>query len=158
MPDTFDSAAPNADRGGLEPVNRDWFFLPIRAFRRKRMSRFLTEFKLNSSTRKLDVGGTDDYWELAGCTGEVILLNVQAAVETPRSANLRYVAGGGRTLPHADGSFDIGFSQTRSSSTRRDEGAFSGLRDPPRAVRRADEGLHHCATPALVVAVRAVGS
>jgi hypothetical protein len=80
-------------------------------FRRRRMQRFVREFRIGATTRILDVGGTPDCWELIEERPRVVLLNTPRTKDEQRGA-ASWVAGDGRALPFADGSFDIVFSNS----------------------------------------------
>lgn len=80
-------------------------------FRRRRMQRFLREFRVTSETRILDIGGTPDCWDLIDERPRLVLLNTPRAKEELRGA-ASWVAGDGRALPFADGAFDIVFSNS----------------------------------------------
>jgi hypothetical protein len=80
-------------------------------FRRRRMQRFVREFRIDSTTRILDVGGTPDCWELIAERPRVVLLNTPRTKDEQRGA-ASWVAGDGRALPFADGAFDIVFSNS----------------------------------------------
>jgi SAM-dependent methyltransferase len=80
-------------------------------FRRRRMQRFVREFRIDASTRILDVGGTPDCWELIEERPQVVLLNTPRTKDEQRGAAF-WVAGDGRALPFADASFDIVFSNS----------------------------------------------
>lgn len=76
------------------------------------MRRFLSEFEPTSSTRILDVGGTDKNWVIANYAGDVVLLNLEIPRSAKRSSNFEYAAGDARDLPYPDGAFDIAFSNS----------------------------------------------
>ena len=80
-------------------------------FRRRRMQRFLREFKITAETRILDIGGTPECWELIAERPRLTLLNTPRAKDDLRGA-ASWVAGDGRALPFRDGSFDIVFSNS----------------------------------------------
>jgi ubiquinone/menaquinone biosynthesis C-methylase UbiE len=80
-------------------------------FRRRRMQRFVREFRIAPETRILDIGGTPDCWELIEERPRLVLLNTPRAKEELRGA-ASWVAGDGRALPFADGAFDIVFSNS----------------------------------------------
>ncbi len=80
-------------------------------FRRRRMRRFLREFRITSETRILDIGGTPDCWELIDGRPQVTLLNTPRAKDDMRGS-ASWVGGDGRALPFRDGSFDIVFSNS----------------------------------------------
>ncbi len=80
-------------------------------FRRRRMRRFLREFRITSETRILDIGGTPDCWELIDERPQVTLLNTPRAKGDLRGA-ASWVAGDGRALPFRNGAFDIVFSNS----------------------------------------------
>lgn len=83
--------------------------LPL-GFRRRRMRRFEQLLHLEAGTRVLDVGGTPMNWDLASIRPRVTLVNMPRAREDAGSTNL--VAADGRSLPFADHSFDVVFSNS----------------------------------------------
>ena len=82
-----------------------------RRFRRRRMRRFLREFRVTSETSVLDIGGTPDCWELIDERPRLVLLNTPRAKDDLSGA-ASWVAGDGRALPFRDASFDIVFSNS----------------------------------------------
>lgn len=81
-----------------------------RRFRRRRIARFVREFRVTAETRVLDVGGTPDTWRLSPVQPRLVLLNMPRARGDLGSA--QWVAGDGRALPFRDGAFDIVFSNS----------------------------------------------
>ena len=84
-----------------------------RAFRRRRLARFLQAFEITAETRIVDVGGGSD-WDWSGFTGvtpRITLLNLD--VEDGESGRTRYVRGDAcRMHQFADDEFDIAFSNS----------------------------------------------
>ena len=75
------------------------------------MRRLLAYFPIDPQWRVLDVGGTVDIWELSSVRPKLVLLNTPRATEaTP--AGVRIVMADGLSLPFADGSFDLVFSNS----------------------------------------------
>ena len=92
------------------PRNRI-FHNAILFFRRSRMRRFLAAFPISPATTILDVGGTPLNWELLEIRPRVTLLNHPGSHDaTP--GDFSVVEGDGRSLPFADASFDIVFSNS----------------------------------------------
>lgn len=92
-----------------------------RLFRRRRMQTFVRHFRLSSDTRLLDIGGTPYNWHLlpAGAPRpRTTFLNVYApppeASENAAGASQQpaWVVGDGATLPFADQSFAIVYSNS----------------------------------------------
>ena len=82
-----------------------------RRFRRRRMQRFLREFGVGPETRVLDVGGTPGDWNTAVPRPRVVLLNMPRAA-ADLAAAAQWVAADGRSLPFADRSFDVAYSNS----------------------------------------------
>ncbi|MDF7799791.1 class I SAM-dependent methyltransferase [Pontiellaceae bacterium B1224] len=78
--------------------------------RRKRMQRFLSYFKLNATTRILDVGGSGDWnWKSFGVNAEVTTVNLNP----PKPGQLNYVQGSACDMHmFSDGEFDLVFSNS----------------------------------------------
>lgn len=82
-------------------------------FRRRRVRRFEAAFRPTEQTRVLDVGGTPGHWELTASRPRVTLLNVAPpAGARALPERFRVVTGSGTHLPHPDGAFDVGFSNS----------------------------------------------
>ena len=75
------------------------------------MERFVAEFGVSAETRILDVGGAADCWDEVRPRPRVTLLNMPRAF-TELCPEFCLVAGDGRRLPFADGSFDVVFSNS----------------------------------------------
>jgi len=75
------------------------------------MARFVRELAITSETRVLDVGGTQETWDLAGVHPRVTLLNTPRTRDELAAAD-SWVAGDGRTLPFRDRAFDVVFSNS----------------------------------------------
>lgn len=82
-----------------------------RAFRRRRVERFIREMSITADTRVLDVGGASEFWDLAMVRPRLILLNTPRAKEEAAGA-IQWVAGDGCRLPFQDGAFDVVFSNS----------------------------------------------
>jgi len=89
----------------------EWVSAISREFRRKRMARFVAEFGVSAETRILDVGGVTESWAGLRPRPRVTLLNMPRAF-TETCPEFCLVAGDGRRLPFADGSFDVVFSNS----------------------------------------------
>jgi len=77
------------------------------------MRAFAREFAPDASTRILDVGGTAFNWSLLDVPACLTLLNLEpphGPSALPEGAVA--VVGSGTRLPHADGSFDVAFSNS----------------------------------------------
>jgi len=82
-----------------------------RRFRARRMALLARTVGLTRDTRVLDVGGTIDIWRLAPVMPRLILLN-QARARYEIGAGEAVVLGDGTSLPFADQSFDLVFSNS----------------------------------------------
>jgi Methyltransferase domain len=112
---------------------RDWLWARAQSFRKTRMEAFVREFQPKSTMRILDIGGTDLNWRIIDQPAQVLLLNTNvpeegydlgllgsdyadAQTSSPpmggRPDNVEYVLGDGRSVPYADGEFDICFSNS----------------------------------------------
>jgi hypothetical protein len=74
------------------------------------MHRFAQEFRIDSQTRILDIGGSHHIWTLVPVTPNVVLLNLGA--DHDRSDGFTYVLGDARHLPFKDQAFDLIFSNS----------------------------------------------
>lgn len=95
-------------------------------FRSRRMNLFERTFKISSSTRILDVGGSREIWQFASVLPLVTLLNLPTALSAV-NGQVTQIAGDGRFLPFCDGSFDIVFSNSviEHVGTREDQFRFA---------------------------------
>jgi len=75
------------------------------------MKRLLAFFPIDSNWRVLDVGGTVEIWELSPVRPKLVLLNTPRATETS-PAGVQIVMADGLSLPFADQSFDLVFSNS----------------------------------------------
>ncbi|MCX6625134.1 MAG: class I SAM-dependent methyltransferase [Acidobacteria bacterium] len=91
---------------------RRWLDAGIRYFRTRRMRKFAEQFAIDENTRILDVGGTEFNWLLLSLPPRVTLINLTRDLKPPSRANFRALAGDGRSLPFADQSFDLVFSNS----------------------------------------------
>ena len=82
-----------------------------RRFRARRMALFARAVGLTAGMRVLDVGGTMEIWRLAPVLPRVVLLN-QAFWPYQRDGAEGVILGDGLTLPFADQSFDLVFSNS----------------------------------------------
>lgn len=82
-----------------------------RRFRARRMALLARAVGLTREMRVLDVGGTLDIWRLAPVTPRLVLLN-QARARNEIGAGAAVVLGDGGSLPFADQSFDLVFSNS----------------------------------------------
>jgi hypothetical protein len=82
-----------------------------RRFRARRMALLARTVGLTRDTRVLDVGGTIDIWRLAPVMPRLVLLN-QARARYEIGAGEAVVLGDGASLPFADQSFDLVFSNS----------------------------------------------
>ena len=97
------------------------------------MQAFVQEFQPTREMRILDIGGTDLMWRATDQQARVVLLNTQMPeggydlgllgteysdeqARGPRAGsppgNVEYVLGDGKSVPYADGEFDICFSNS----------------------------------------------
>jgi SAM-dependent methyltransferase len=89
-------------------VNLDSLF---RRFRVTRMLSFCETLELRTETRVLDVGGTAWNWSLGPVSPNVTLVNIPLSREGLKN-DPPLVIGDGRSLPFADGAFDVVFSNS----------------------------------------------
>jgi hypothetical protein len=82
-----------------------------RRFRARRMALLARTLGITQDTRVLDVGGTIDIWRVAPVMPRLVLLNSQRARYEIGAAE-GIVLGDGTSLPFADGSFDLVFSNS----------------------------------------------
>jgi hypothetical protein len=82
-----------------------------RRFRARRMALLARTVGLTADMRVLDVGGTIDIWRLAPVMPRLVLLN-QARARYEIGAGESVVLGDGISLPFADRSFDLVFSNS----------------------------------------------
>jgi hypothetical protein len=82
-----------------------------RRFRARRMALLARTVGLTRDMRVLDVGGTVDIWRLAPVMPRLVLLN-QARARYEIGAGETVVLGDGASLPFADQSFDLVFSNS----------------------------------------------
>jgi ubiquinone/menaquinone biosynthesis C-methylase UbiE len=82
-----------------------------RRFRARRMALLAKTVGLTRDMRVLDVGGTIDIWRLAPVMPRLVLLN-QARARYEIGAGEAVVLGDGASLPFADQSFDLVFSNS----------------------------------------------
>ena len=80
--------------------------------RRQRMARLLTAFPIRPEWRVLDVGGTIDLWLLCPVRPRLVLLNMPRGADSARLPGVEIVYGDGTSLPFADQSFDLVFSNS----------------------------------------------
>lgn len=83
------------------------------ALRKKRFSRFLTQFSIDSQTTILDVGGTPHTWMGSGFEKNVVLLNLAPPAPGDASQPCTYVKGNALDMHmFEDKSFDVVFSNS----------------------------------------------
>ena len=97
-----------------------------RRFRRRRMAELARTVGLTSETRVLDVGGTVDIWRLAPVMPRVVFLN-QSRAQHEIGPAASIVLGDGISLPFADSSFDLVFSNSviEHVGSREDQARFA---------------------------------
>jgi hypothetical protein len=84
-----------------------------RRYRARRMARMAETFALTDHTRILDVGGTRYLWSMLPVTPRVVLLNLLPPGDRPPGGDAMVdVLGDARSLPFADQSFDLAFSNS----------------------------------------------
>lgn len=90
------------------------------------MRLFEKTFRISSTTRILDVGGSPLIWQFARVQPQLTFLNLPSALE-PGTRGERLVAGDGRLLPFKDKAFDIVFSNSviEHVGTRVDQQRFA---------------------------------
>ena len=81
-------------------------------FRRRRLDCFRRLFRVDETTRILDLGGSVPFWQKAGIQADITILNLSAPPRTlPRG--FHYVQGDARDLSrYPDGQFDVVFSNS----------------------------------------------
>ena len=122
------------------------------------MQAFVREFQPTREMRILDIGGTDLMWRITDQPARVVLLNTKMpeggydlgllgteySDEQTRGpgaggapGNVEYVLGDGKSVPYADGAFDICFSNsTIEHMSRLRAAAQIRKRSAPRRPRR----------------------
>ncbi len=97
-----------------------------RRFRDRRMALLAKTVGLTANTRVLDVGGTLDIWRLAPVMPRLVLLN-QTRARYEIGPGDAIVLGDGITLPFADKSFDLVFSNSviEHVGSRADQARFA---------------------------------
>ena len=81
-------------------------------FRPKRMHHFVDLFKVNSSTRILDIGGNPYNWLFISKPSDTTLLNLSYNPDHIVKDRFWYVVGNALHLPLKDNGFDIIFSNS----------------------------------------------
>ena len=87
----------------------------FRGFRRKRMARFIREFRPGAETTILDVGGFANFWAGSGVASRITIVRPEGPEALPAGTppNLRSIGGDGCDLrEHADQSYDLVFSNS----------------------------------------------
>ena len=79
-------------------------------FRKRRMAQFEELFRPTSSTRIIDVGGTEFNWSFISAAPQVTLLNITGPERV--DGRFEHVHGDGRRLQYATKSFDIAYSNS----------------------------------------------
>lgn len=104
----------NTGRGGAgrrEPRMIHALYRPfLRFFRTRRMRQFVELFGVNDATRIIDVGGGEFNWTLIEQQPHVTIVNLD--VEDRTEGRFTYRRGDGTSLPFADNSFDIAYSNS----------------------------------------------
>jgi hypothetical protein len=106
-------------------------------FRRRRMRRFVATLNPAPDTRILDVGGYPREWENAPFKADITITNIHRPdLSEAELARWNFVVADGRSLPFADSSFDIAFSNSviEHLSTHASQQAFA--REIRRVARR----------------------
>jgi hypothetical protein len=98
-----------------------------RRFRARRMALLARTVRLTADMRVLDVGGTIEIWKLAPLMPRLVLLNQSRARFEIGEAEV-VVLGDGGSLPFADQSFDLVFSNSviEHVGSRTEQARFAG--------------------------------
>lgn len=87
------------------------YFLFQKQFRPKRMQLFLDIFKIDPSTRVLDVGGTLLNWSFVKIQPRLTIMNMHPPGELVLP-HVEWIVGDARSMPFKDQSFDVVFSNS----------------------------------------------
>jgi Methyltransferase domain len=133
---------------------RDWLWGRAQLFRKTRMEAFVREFHPTPAMRILDIGGTDLNWRIVDQPARVLLLNTSIpeggydlgllggtwegdASGAAPPPSVEYVLGDGKSVPYAEGEFDICFSNSTIEHLFR----FDDQRKFANEVRRVGRGV-----------------
>src|SRR5713226_483858 len=119
----------------MEPID---FQMPLRKyFRRRRFKNFVSEYQ--SCRTILDVGGASYTWPIIGRCDGITILNLTAPADTD---GLKYILGSGCSMPFADKSFDLVFSNSVIEHVGTEANQFKFAREMMRVGKRI-----YCQTP-----------
>ena len=80
----------------------------LRYFRKRRMNRFLATVHPSLETKVLDIGGTEEFWNMTPFLPQVTLVNID---QKPRK-RLPKITASACELPVVDGAYDVVFSNS----------------------------------------------
>lgn len=93
-------------------IHRLWRLI-FKTFRRKRFAIFLNRINPQSNERILDIGGYPATWEgHQGIASEIHIANIHSISPPENPGNFQFQVADGCSLPFADQSFDILFSNS----------------------------------------------
>ncbi len=119
----------------MEPID---FQMPLRKyFRRRRFKNFVSDYQ--SCRTILDVGGAPYTWPIIGRCDGITILNLTVPADTDR---VKYILGSGCSMPFADKSFDLTFSNSVIEHVGTEANQFAFAREMMRVGKRI-----YCQTP-----------